>query len=63
MSPEWRTAVWRKSSFTGGSGGQCVEVANASNLSAIRDSKDPHGPLLEFPRKSLVRFLSTIKAD
>ena len=62
MSPELKTAAWRKSSYTGGSGGQCVEIALCSSVSGIRDSKDPNGPALEFPRGSLALFLSTIKA-
>ncbi|MBE1530361.1 DUF397 domain-containing protein [Actinomadura algeriensis] len=41
-------AQWRKSSHSGGQGGECVEVANAAPVSAVavRDSKDPDGPKL-----------------
>jgi hypothetical protein len=40
-------AEWRKSSFSGGSGGNCVEVAtNLPGMVAVRDSKDPAGPVL-----------------
>ena len=40
-------AAWRKSSYSGGNGGQCVEVArNLPGIVAIRDSKDPGGPRL-----------------
>jgi hypothetical protein len=40
-------AEWRKSSHSGGSGGQCVEVArNLPGTVAVRDSKDPDGPAL-----------------
>jgi Domain of unknown function (DUF397) len=40
-------AVWRKSSFSGSNGGQCVEVAPAQpGLVAVRDSKAPQGPNL-----------------
>jgi hypothetical protein len=35
---------WRKSSFSSSNGGNCVEVAPA--LGAIRDSKNPSGPVL-----------------
>jgi hypothetical protein len=35
--------TWRKSSFSGSNGGNCVEVANT--LVALRDSKNP-GPVL-----------------
>jgi hypothetical protein len=42
-------ARWRKSSYSGGSGGNCVEVArNRPGIVAVRDSKDPHGPKLIF---------------
>ena len=41
---------WRKSSFSGGSGGNCVEVAgNLPGVIAVRDSKDPGGPVLLYP--------------
>jgi hypothetical protein len=40
-------AVWRKSSYSGGNGGQCVEVArNLPGVVAVRDSKNPAGPSL-----------------
>ncbi|KAB2348618.1 DUF397 domain-containing protein [Actinomadura rudentiformis] len=38
------TARWRKSSYSGGQGGECVEVANVAAVIAVRDSKDPAGP-------------------
>jgi hypothetical protein len=40
-------AVWQKSTYSGGNGGQCVEVArNLPGIVAIRDSKNPDGPKL-----------------
>jgi len=40
-------AQWRKSSYSGGSGGNCVEVAtNLPGVVAIRDSKNPGAPAL-----------------
>jgi Domain of unknown function (DUF397) len=40
-------AVWRKSSFSSGNGGACVEVAaNLPGVVAVRDSKDSAGPAL-----------------
>jgi hypothetical protein len=42
-------AVWRKSSYSGGNGGQCVEVAtNLPGIVAVRDSKDHEGSVLLF---------------
>lgn len=43
------SARWRKSSRSGSSGGNCVEVAdNMPGVVAVRDSKDPAGPALTF---------------
>jgi hypothetical protein len=39
---------WRKSTYSSGNGGNCVEVANTPRAVAVRDSKDPHGPALAF---------------
>jgi hypothetical protein len=42
-------AQWRKSTRSGDNGGACVEVAdNLPGLVAVRDSKDPAGPVLTF---------------
>ncbi len=42
-------ARWRKSTRSGPDGGNCVEVAdNIPDLVAVRDSKDPAGPVLAF---------------
>ncbi len=41
---------WRKSSYSGSSGGDCVEVADLPTLVAVRDSKNPaHGTLTLSP--------------
>lgn len=38
---------WRKSSYSGDQGGQCLEVAETPHTTvAIRDSKNPAGPIL-----------------
>ncbi|WP_025620009.1 DUF397 domain-containing protein [Salinispora cortesiana] len=42
-------ARWKKSTRSGTSGGDCVEVAdNLSGIVGVRDSKDPTGPALVF---------------
>jgi len=42
-------AVWHKSAFSNGSGGNCVEVARTlPGIVAVRDSKDRGGPVLTF---------------
>jgi hypothetical protein len=43
MTPDLSTATWRKSTYSGGNNGACIEL---SNLGAIRDSKNPLGPEL-----------------
>lgn len=55
-------AVWRKSSRSGGNGGDCVEVASVDRAIAVRDSKDPDGPRLAFPPDVWGAFLADAKA-
>lgn len=43
------TSEWRKSSYSNGNGGHCVQVAlNLPGAVVVRDSKDPDGPTLAF---------------
>jgi hypothetical protein len=35
---------WRKSSYSGGHGGNCVEVTTTEHGVAVRDSMNPDGP-------------------
>jgi hypothetical protein len=57
------SATWRKSSYSGGASGNCVEVATADRTVAIRDSKDPKGPALAVGSKDWQRFADQVKAD
>lgn len=50
------TARWRKSSHSGSEGGDCVEVADLGAHVAVRDSKDPHGPVLVFVPAAFAAF-------
>jgi Domain of unknown function (DUF397) len=51
-------AGWRKSSYSGGNGGNCVEVAlNLPGVVAVRDSKNPAGPALAFTPHEWRTFL------
>ncbi|MES9607078.1 DUF397 domain-containing protein [Actinomadura sp. NPDC000929] len=46
--------AWRRSSRSTSSGGNCVELADAADaLVAVRDSKDPAGPVLLLTRAAL----------
>ena len=39
-------STWRKSSYSTGNGSECVEVGDAGQAIAVRDSKNPDGPSL-----------------
>ncbi|WP_067502555.1 DUF397 domain-containing protein [Actinoplanes sp. TFC3] len=55
-------ARWHKSTRSGSNGGDCVEVAgNLPGIVAVRDSKDPHGPALVFPREAWRHFIGELK--
>jgi Domain of unknown function (DUF397) len=56
-------AAWKKSSLSGDSGGNCVEVAgNLPGAIAVRDSKNPTGPALTFTPAEWHTFLSAVKS-
>lgn len=52
---------WRKSSYSTGNGGACIEVATAPRIVAVRDSKDPHGPALAFTPGRWQEFTRRVK--
>jgi len=55
--------TWRKSSWSGSNGGNCIEVAaTTGNTIAVRDGKDPHGPVLAFGPQDWQRFAAQVKA-
>jgi hypothetical protein len=53
---------WRKSSYSGDQGGDCVEVASLPPSVAVRDSKDPAGPVLALDPAAFVTFLDWASA-
>ena len=56
-------ARWRKSSFSGGGGSNCVEVADAGQAIAVRDSKATLGPILVFGQHAWRQFAAKVKAE
>jgi Domain of unknown function (DUF397) len=56
--------TWRKSSYSGSNGGNCVEVATLLDGGlAVRDSKDPQGPNLTFSPAEWRTFIASVKKD
>jgi len=54
--------TWRTSSYSSGQGGNCVEIANLSNSgTAMRDSKDPTGAVLQLPTAAWSVFTTAIR--
>jgi hypothetical protein len=53
--------TWRKSSFSG-TATDCVEVAWPSSRMAVRDSKNPAGPVLLLAERSHYAMIAVLKA-
>ncbi|GAA2081615.1 DUF397 domain-containing protein [Actinomadura alba] len=62
MTFDVSSAQWRKSSRSGSSGDQCVEVADLYAAIGVRDSKDPGGPELTFTPGEWKTFTAYAKA-
>ncbi|GAA1897251.1 DUF397 domain-containing protein [Actinomadura bangladeshensis] len=59
---DFSSARWRKSSRSGGQSGQCVEVAEASGLVGVRDSKNPEGGYIAMERAAFDGLLAKVRA-
>jgi uncharacterized protein DUF397 len=51
---------WRKSSYSGSNGGQCVEVASADGV-MVRDTTDRDGATLAFNAQAWSAFTASLK--
>ena len=51
---------WRKSSYSGNGGGECVEVGKADRI-LVRDTQDRTGPVLAFSAAAWERFAGQVK--
>jgi hypothetical protein len=61
--PDLTGAAWRKSTRSGSTGGNCVEVAdNLPGVVYVRDSKDPDGPVLTFEPDAWRAFIEDVKS-
>jgi|HubBroStandDraft_1064217.scaffolds.fasta_scaffold43160_3 hypothetical protein len=54
--------TWRKSSYSGSNGGQCVEIAAPGRV-LVRDTLDRAGAVLEFGPGAWREFAARVKAD
>ncbi|GAA2426251.1 DUF397 domain-containing protein [Streptomyces mauvecolor] len=65
ISPEYdlSKASWHKSSYSGGEGGNCLEVRDdVPHIVPVRDSKNPDGPVLVFPAAAWSAFIKDVQA-
>ncbi|MFI9340213.1 DUF397 domain-containing protein [Streptomyces sp. NPDC052773] len=54
-------ACWRKSSYSNGEGGDCVEVADGvPGVTPVRDSKVPDGPVIIVGPSAWTEFIRTL---
>jgi hypothetical protein len=60
MMDDLSRAQWRKSSYSGNSG-NCVEIAALGTVVAVRDSKEPDGPVLVIARAQWRQFIWSTK--
>lgn len=52
---------WRKASYSANGGGDCLEARAAGRAVAVRDSKDPGGPVLAIAPHAWRAFTGYLK--
>ena len=52
---------WRKSSYSGNGGGECVEIGASADAVVVRDTTDRAGPVLRFTPAAWRRFADQAK--
>ena len=52
---------WRKSSYSGNGGGECVEIDASPGAVVVRDTTDRTGPVLRFTPAAWRRFADQVK--
>ena len=58
-APDNGALLWRTSTRSGAAG-NCVQAARTSTAVAVRDSKDPDGPMLKFAADAWRDFVTGI---
>ena len=54
---------WRKSSYSGDGGSNCIEVADDDTRVSVRDTQDRQGPVFRFTPDAWRRFAGQVKAE
>ncbi|HUC27842.1 MAG TPA: DUF397 domain-containing protein [Streptosporangiaceae bacterium] len=54
---------WRKSTYSDGNGGECVETASDAGMILIRDTTDRDGVTLAIPAGAWRAFAALLRAD
>lgn len=52
---------WRKSTYSGANGGNCVEMASGDDAILVRDSKNRDGGTLSFPADAWAEFTASLR--
>lgn len=60
IASEYRRLIWRKASYSQVS--DCVEVASVNGNVAVRDSKNPDGPILMYTAAGWRAFINSAKS-
>jgi Domain of unknown function (DUF397) len=58
---ETSTATWRKSSYSGANGGQCVEAGALPGAVLVRDTTNRDGAVIELSAETWRAFAMAIK--
>lgn len=53
--------TWRKSTYSGSNGGDCVEVADAASMIMVRDTTDRDGGTLSITPDAWATFTASLR--
>ncbi|MEW2087109.1 DUF397 domain-containing protein [Streptomyces sp. NPDC005283] len=60
-TPEIPAEAWFKSSYSGANTSECVEAAVTPGVAAVRDSKNPLGPVISIDASAWGDFLAALR--
>jgi hypothetical protein len=61
--PDIALNTWRKSTYSGGGGSECVEVGGTSTTVLVRDTKNRNGAILNLEADAWRRFTAKLKTS